>query len=153
MPESEIHVLSTIEKMQARPEETSYNFRAQEEDVKRRINTLFGKDDQSSAKSFAKKEGEEGDYETVNEGLTSDTTEAPQHQARRTSLDEHEDKAAHTPGSSAVHDDAEESATGILSSDEEDSGSKEKFHKTEKIIKQQKVMDKPLHHEEIKSFA
>ena len=118
MPESEIHVLSTIEKMQARPEESSYNFRAQEEDVKRRINTLFGKDDDSVLTAH-KKEGEEGDYETVNEGLTSDTTEAPQHQSKRTSVDDHDDKSAHTPGS--MDQDGEE-ATGILSSDEEDSG-------------------------------
>jgi hypothetical protein len=43
MPESEIHVLSAIEKMDARPEESSYGLRNQERDIQRRLDTLFGK--------------------------------------------------------------------------------------------------------------
>lgn len=42
MPESELHVLSAVEKMDARPEDTAYGFRAEEKDVRTRLNTLFG---------------------------------------------------------------------------------------------------------------
>lgn len=42
MPESEIHVISAIEKMDARPDDTSYGFKTQEKDIDRRISTLFG---------------------------------------------------------------------------------------------------------------
>lgn len=46
MPESEIHVISAIEKMDARPEDTAYGIRTHESDVKNRINTLFAKENQ-----------------------------------------------------------------------------------------------------------
>ena len=81
MPESEIHVLSAIERMDARPEDTAYGFKTQESDVKRRINTLFAKEiaesrdeDEESASGIT---GKQEDYETVNEGMTTDTTEGP----------------------------------------------------------------------------
>jgi hypothetical protein len=45
MPESEIHVLSAIEKMEARPEDTAYGFKAQDSDIRNRINTLFSHDE------------------------------------------------------------------------------------------------------------
>lgn len=87
MPESEIHVISAVERMEARPEDTAYGFRTQESDVKNRLSTLFSdsgdkkKDDQiddEDNNSLIKE-----DYETVNEGLTTDTTEAPQAAMRR----------------------------------------------------------------------
>ena len=105
MPESEIHVLSTIEKMDARPDESSYGFQTQEADIKRRINTLFGSKDEEEKKAETK----EDNYETVNEGMTSDTTEAPAHQAKRTAVQEEEEKA--------IENNKEEE--GIQSSDEE----------------------------------
>jgi hypothetical protein len=79
MPESEIHIISTIEKMDARPEDTSYGFRVQEEDIKRRINTLFGTGDKPKEPTdeFKDESKKEENYETVNEAMTSDTTEAP----------------------------------------------------------------------------
>lgn len=84
MPETEIHVLSAIEKLDARPEDAAYGVRAQETDVKKRISTLF------ADKSFMESDGEEDnlkeDYETVNEGLTTDTTEAPSQGAKRSSV-------------------------------------------------------------------
>ena len=50
MPESELHVLHTIEKLQSRAEESSFAFRQEDDDIKRRINTLFGssKDEQAA---------------------------------------------------------------------------------------------------------
>lgn len=75
MPESEIHVLSAIEKMEARPEDTAYGYKTEENDVASRINTLFAHDKPHERKD--KGEGEHEEYETVNEGMTTDTTEAP----------------------------------------------------------------------------
>lgn len=49
MPESEIHVISAVEKMDARPEDTAYGFRNQENDIKNRINTLFGTSDKQQS--------------------------------------------------------------------------------------------------------
>jgi hypothetical protein len=45
MPESEIHVIDAVSKLDARPEDTSHHFRQDEQDTKSRINILFGKDD------------------------------------------------------------------------------------------------------------
>ncbi len=76
MPESEIHIISALEKLDARPEDSAYSIRTQDNDIKRRINTLFNEKagaDQISEDEVDLKE----DYETVNEGLTSDTTEGP----------------------------------------------------------------------------
>ena len=85
MPESDIHILSAIERLDARPEDTAYGFRTQSNDVKSRINSLFS-DKSEEAKSldeddFEKEQKE--DYETVNEGLTTDTTEATGAAVRR----------------------------------------------------------------------
>lgn len=43
MPESEIHILDTIRKSDLRPEDASFASRNEEYDVKKRIDTLFGK--------------------------------------------------------------------------------------------------------------
>lgn len=77
MPESEIHVLSAIQNMDARPEDAAYGFRNQESEIKSRINTLFShKDEEERIVADEEKPADE-DYETVNEGMTTDTTEAP----------------------------------------------------------------------------
>lgn len=47
MPEGELHMLHTIEKIQARAEESSYSLRQEEDDIKKRINTLFGVQNES----------------------------------------------------------------------------------------------------------
>ena len=73
MPETEIHMLDFIQKMNVRPEEASFGQRRDELETKKRINTLFGKstqDDQSKGSPLSK-----DGYETVNEGQTTDTTE------------------------------------------------------------------------------
>jgi len=44
MPESEINILDAVSSLDARPEDTSYNFKTEEKEVNKRINTLFGKE-------------------------------------------------------------------------------------------------------------
>lgn len=81
MPESEIHVIDAVTKMDARPEDSAYSFKTQEQDVKKRINVLFGKEEKQvaeQAEEEATYQAKEEDYETVNEGQTTDTTEAPE---------------------------------------------------------------------------
>lgn len=128
MPESDIHIISAVEKMDARPEDAAYGARTSELETKKRINTLFSPEKDAAV-------ADKDDYETVNEGMTTDTTEAPQFEMRRGT------------GETSQQDtllEAEE-ATGILSSDEEDSA----VPKTSKV-----VADKPLDHtEEIHSFG
>ncbi len=76
MPETEIHILSAVQKLEARPEDAAYGFRSQEAELKNRINTLFSKKEEDAASLGV--DGQEDAYETVNEGMTTDTTEAPQ---------------------------------------------------------------------------
>ena len=132
MPESEIHVLSAIERMEARPEDTAYGFRAQENDIRSRINTLFAQD---KPEQVAEEAQEHEEYETVNEGMTTDTTEASAAVRRG------ESEASETAPSEKAPAIEEE---GILSSDDE-----------EKVTKQSKVI-KPLSQtsqQEINSFV
>ena len=80
MPESETHVIDTVTRMDARPEDTAYAFRQETEEAKQRINILFGKEETKSADSLKKGTAEylkeqEG-FDNVNDGVTSDTTEA-----------------------------------------------------------------------------
>ena len=79
MPEGDIHVLDSLSKTDARPEDASYGIKTQQREMDMRIKTLFGKDVEK--KEEGKDEGDKGDkdeeYETVNEGMTTDTTEAP----------------------------------------------------------------------------
>ena len=79
MPETEIHMLSAIQNMEARPEDAGYGFRTQENELKNRINTLFAhKEEGRDTAAGNDIQGAEDEYETVNEGMTTDTTEAPQ---------------------------------------------------------------------------
>jgi len=143
MPESEIHILSAIQNMEARPEDAAYGLRTQEAEIKKRINTLFSnKEEQEEAVE------EEEDYETVNEGMTTDTTEAPQYAQKRGQVETvaGEDKEA------KKEEAAQEVEEGILSSDEEEAAAATTQEKT----KQSKVGDKPLSdrgEHDIRSFA
>lgn len=127
MPEAEIHVISTLEKLDARPADSALDFRNQQNDVKSRVRTLFS--DKGMEKDLAQDDEEaerllKEDYETVNEALTSDTTEAPGQATRRTELSE---SVGGAPDKKA------EQQEGILSSDEETTP-------TEQVNK----MDKPI---------
>lgn len=82
MPESEIHVISTLEKLNASPEDAAFGHRTMDQDIRHRINTLFAPQHEEEDAASTKGAREE-EYETVNEGMTTDTTEAPSHAARR----------------------------------------------------------------------
>lgn len=141
MPESEIHVLSAVEKMDARPEDAAYGVRTQEQDIKNRINTLFSKMEEEEGAEEQKAAEKDEDYETVNEGMTTDTTEASSHAARRGSVESEAAEASSGATQGAASQDKEEVQEGILSSDEEDQSAvveKAKAH-GKKV-----VFDKPL---------
>jgi len=122
-------MISAVEKMDARPEDAAYGARTSEIETKKRINTLFSPEKDAAV-------ADKDDYETVNEGMTTDTTEAPQFEMRRGT-------AGETSQQEAKAEPEEE--TGILSSDEEDST----VPKASKV-----VADKPLDHtEEVHSFG
>jgi hypothetical protein len=96
MPEADIHILSAIQTLDARPEDTAHGFRTQEGDVKNRLNTLF--QSEGAAEAGEKQIDEDGfekeqklDYETVNEGMTTDTTEASGQTRRGIDLSESAD--------------------------------------------------------------
>lgn len=118
MPEAEIHILSTIEKLDARPTDSAYGMRTQEQDVKNRIKTLFSDKATSEKSQISDDEGFnlKEEYETVNEELTSDTTEAPSQAVKRTELSE----AAADSSLNAAGAEKQEQQEGILSSDEEE---------------------------------
>jgi hypothetical protein len=132
MPETEIHMLSAIQNMEARPEDAGYGFRTQESELKNRINTLFSHKDEGVAGSDV--HGAEDEYETVNEGMTTDTTEAPSYAAKRGGSVEES-----TAENNAASPKDEGEAEGILSSDEE--GAQTSASAADKKVK---VGDKPI---------
>ncbi len=153
MPESEIHVLSAIQNMEARPEDAAYGLRTQEAEIKNRINTLFSHKDEEER--IAGDEGKPADeeYETVNEGMTTDTTEAPSHATKRGSLEAAESLQGGLDASGKKEEANEELQEGILSSDEEDAAA---ANLADKQVKQSKVGDKPLNdrgEHDIRAFA
>jgi len=94
MPEIDINMLDTINKTGARPDEASMNFQNEEKDLSYKMKVLFGKEEDNAkqpAKGVLNKEDEEEAYETVNEGMTSDTTE-PSERTRRGDLQEEDFK-------------------------------------------------------------
>jgi hypothetical protein len=78
MPEAEANIILAMDTNELKTQEISFANRQEEQDVARRLNTLFG-----AGKDAADQEGTENkefdtsklDYETVDEGHTSDTTE------------------------------------------------------------------------------
>lgn len=103
MPETEVHIIDTVSKLDARPEDTSYAFRQENEDQKNRINILFDKEDEPEEKkddNFAEGEDQENNFDSVNEGMTSDTTEAPTSNFKRTKLEAEDSKSQQTASAS-----------------------------------------------------
>ena len=76
MPEAEVHLLDAIEKMGIKPDSQSYRHQTEENEMRNRIATLFSTKEGDTVKNDRSKK-EEDDYETVNEEVTTDTTEAP----------------------------------------------------------------------------
>ena len=140
MPESEIHILSSLEKLNASPEEAAFGHKTQDQDIRNRINTLFAP--QREEESHEAAQIREEDYETVNEGMTTDTTEAPSHAARRGGA---EPEAAEVETKNADRAQAEEQQEGILSSDEE--AVTEKKSTSGKIVNDKPLMSQGGAHE------
>lgn len=148
MPETEIHMLSAIQNMEARPEDAGYGFRTQENELKNRINTLFAhKEEGRDTAAGNDIHGAEDEYETVNEGMTTDTTEAPQQASKRGSVEE---STANADGASPKD---EVEAEGILSSDEEGAQTNASNLNAERKVKvgDKPIIDKGDH--EIRGFA
>ena len=128
MPESEIHVLSAVEKMDARPDSSAYGLKAEESNIRSRLNTLFAPEVEAAEVGEEKIGGDQADYETVNEGMTTDTTEAPNSAVRRGELAKGGEES-HEGGRDVKEEKVLEE--GILSSDEEE-------------VAQEKKKDKPI---------
>ena len=125
------------------------------------MNVLFGKDEDQTAKSPERsvlydKYGVDEDYESVNEGMTTDTTEATDRTTRAKEQDaasaDGDDHSA--DGSSKSGDlsgkssqDKNDTQEGILSSDEEE------VLQAHSNSKQSKLGTKPLQQQDITSFG
>lgn len=135
MPESEISILETLRKTNVRPDSTSFKHLSEEAsklplailylvDIKHKLDELFGKgkatfdDENAEAKERKEQESlkqqEEKQYESVDEGKTTDTTEASETgHTKRTSLEQAAKEKAAKEG------EEEQPEEGILSSEDE----------------------------------
>lgn len=72
--------MATLQSSDVRPDELSYKNRKEQQEISERLNTLFGKESEIAHESKAAAAKIKGDqdqdqnYETVEEGITSDTT-------------------------------------------------------------------------------
>ena len=69
LPEGQLNFMNLLEKLDLKPDEVAYKNRMRESDVANRLNMLFGEGSKIDETDAA-----EADYETVNEGSTSDTS-------------------------------------------------------------------------------
>eukprot|EP00347_Sterkiella_histriomuscorum_P012490 403368376 len=123
MPEIDINLLDAVNKTGARPDEASINFQNEERDLSHRMSVLFGKDEdkiQRPQQSILNKRGDEDEaYETVNEGMTSDTTEPTERSNRKSLDDEDDNKSMQSQNQDSGRKESKQEEEGILSSDEE----------------------------------
>lgn len=70
MPETEANMIDAVSKMEARPEEMAFQAKKEQAEIADRLNSLFG----NESRKIDDKAAAEGDYETVNEEATTDTT-------------------------------------------------------------------------------
>ena len=138
MPEAQLNFVELLEKMDIRPDQMAYKNRMTESDIATRLNMLFGK-----GQGIDETEAASADYETVNEGSTTDTTSGLDEDTVRSRHIEHEkmEKVRQKPGaenmselglkmmSTQDYDEADQSdgqkqapevQEGIQSSDEDD---------------------------------
>lgn len=79
MSEAEATLMATLQSSDVRPDELSYKNRKEQQEISERLNTLFGKESEIAPESKAAAAKIKGDqdqdqnYETVEEGITSDT--------------------------------------------------------------------------------
>ena len=85
MPEAQLNFVELLEKMDIRPEQMAYKNRMSESDIATRLNMLFGK-----GQGIDESEAASADYETVNEGSTTDTTSGLDEDTVRSRHTEHE---------------------------------------------------------------
>jgi hypothetical protein len=69
MSEAETHLLETMKRSDMRPDDVAYAQRVEQKELTTRLNLLFGKD------ATAQKDETTAPYETVEEGMTTDTTD------------------------------------------------------------------------------
>ncbi|CDW75094.1 UNKNOWN [Stylonychia lemnae] len=130
MPDAEIDIIDAVNKTEARPEDDSFASKAEAKDVKNRMDILFGRDTEGKrSKKSVIANGEEDPYETVNEGVTTDTTEATEKNFKRTTAFDDDDNLAAKRDlmqdeESTPQGKKGEVEEGILSSDEEQIQSK-----------------------------
>ena len=74
MPEAEVFMVDQLSKMEGRMDDMSYVQRMEREDTEKRMNMLFRPEDEQEAAKFDANEVLDEAYETVEEGLTTDTT-------------------------------------------------------------------------------
>ncbi len=76
MPEAEVHMIDQLSQMESRDDDYSYVNSMERQDVNKRLKMLFKPDEQSGDKATDIDEAGilNEEYETVNEGDTTDTT-------------------------------------------------------------------------------
>lgn len=92
MPDSEVNIIDAVNRSEARPEDESFAAKTEERDIKNRMDILFGRDNENQKlQKSVVGNGEEDAYQTVNEGQTTDTTEASEKNFKRETLFDDDD--------------------------------------------------------------
>ena len=119
MPEYEANLMEAMSQVDARPEELAYGAKMEKADMEKRLNMLFGEKGRDGVEDADRDEQDaeavKEDYETVNEGMTTDTTSGSDHESAvlAQAKAEAEPKSASSQPVKRVEE-------GIQSSDEEE---------------------------------
>lgn len=117
MPESEVHMIDSLSKMEGRVDDLSYVQQMERNDVDKRLRMLFKPGEDQSGKDFDAAEALKEAYMTVNEDETTDTTSGIEDESLLTRKEGEKKKpveAAEKPKRTVE--------AGIKSSDDEDAG-------------------------------
>ena len=117
MPESEVHMIDSLSKMEGRVDDLSYVQQMERNDVDKRLRMLFKPGEDQSSKDFDAAEALKEAYMTVNEDETTDTTSGIEDESLLTRKEGEKKKpveAAEKPKRTVE--------AGIKSSDDEDAG-------------------------------
>ena len=117
MPESEVHMIDSLSKMEGRVDDLSYVQQMERNDVDKRLRMLFKPGENQSGKDFDAAEALKEAYMTVNEDETTDTTSGIEDESLLTRKEGEKKKpveAAEKPKRTVE--------AGIKSSDDEDAG-------------------------------
>ena len=119
MPEYETNMLEAMSQLDVRPEEVAYGAKLESADMEKRLTMLFGDKSQEGAVGGEAEDQDKRavneEYETVNEGMTTDTTSGSDHESAilAQAKKEAEPKGASSQPVKRVEE-------GIQSSDEEE---------------------------------